>query len=437
MNRNPIYNLKAVLKDTGLKPDVLRAWERRYGLPNPERTEGGHRLYSEYDVAILKWLIQRQGEGLSISHAVKKLQEELSSGLDPLNVNLVSSYENPNAAFENQGENSLAALRNAWLKACFSYNEVQAEGYLNQAFALYSVETVCLKVLQQGIAEVGYSWLGGEATVQQEHYASAMALRRLNSLMLATPAPNRPHTILICCPSDEWHAFTPLLIALFLRRKGFNVIYLGPNVPSNRFQETIDQIKPSLVILSAQQLTSAAALHKLSLTLQECNASVCYGGRIFNIQPNLREYIAGEFLGESIEIALANVERLVSTAHTIFIHRRPSEEQLDTLEHFLKNRHRIDAIISVNIRSVSQISYENLDIANRFMGDNLVASLELGSLSYLYGEIEWLRVLLKNQKLPENIIPDYFRMYSSAVEETMREHGQIIRHWIETQVLNQ
>jgi hypothetical protein len=222
-----------------------------------------------------------------------------------------------------------------------------------------------------------------------------------------------------------------------LRRKGFNVIYLGPNVPSNRFQETIDQIKPSLVILSAQQLTSAAALHKLSLTLQECNASVCYGGRIFNIQPNLREYIAGEFLGESIEIALANVERLVSTAHTIFIHRRPSEEQLDTLEHFLKNRHRIDAIISVNIRSVSQISYENLDIANRFMGDNLVASLELGSLSYLYGEIEWLRVLLKNQKLPENIIPDYFRMYSSAVEETMREHGQIIRHWIETQVLNQ
>ena len=123
--------------------------------------------------------------------------------------------------------------------------------------------------------------------------------------------------------------------------------------------------------------------------------------------------------------------------HTIFIHRRPSEEQVDTLEHFLKNRHRIDAIISVNIRSVSQISYENLDIANRFMGDNLVASLELGSLSYLYSEIEWLRVLLKNQKLPENIIPDYFRMYSSAVDETMREHGDIIRHWIETQVLNQ
>ena len=65
------YNLKAVVQQTGVKPDTLRAWERRYGLPQPERTAGGHRIYSEEDIEILLWLLSKQAEGLSISRAVK------------------------------------------------------------------------------------------------------------------------------------------------------------------------------------------------------------------------------------------------------------------------------------------------------------------------------------------------------------------------------
>src|SRR3954470_11434673 len=67
----PMYNLKAVVQETGLKPDTLRAWERRYGLPDPQRTESGHRLYSQNDINMLKWLSMRQEEGMSISRAVE------------------------------------------------------------------------------------------------------------------------------------------------------------------------------------------------------------------------------------------------------------------------------------------------------------------------------------------------------------------------------
>ena len=84
LNHTPVYNLKAVLKETGLKADVLRAWERRYDLPKPERTSGGHRLYSEYDVATIKWLKSRQAEGLSISRAVELWNEVLEAGSNPL-----------------------------------------------------------------------------------------------------------------------------------------------------------------------------------------------------------------------------------------------------------------------------------------------------------------------------------------------------------------
>src|SRR5574342_864696 len=80
----PAYNLKVVLKETGLTADTLRAWERRYGLPVPERTPGGHRLYSQRDIETIKWLMKRQAEGLSISRAVDLWNEQLSSGVDPL-----------------------------------------------------------------------------------------------------------------------------------------------------------------------------------------------------------------------------------------------------------------------------------------------------------------------------------------------------------------
>src|SRR5512139_4141771 len=84
LSTTPAYNLKVVLKETGLAADTLRAWERRYGLPMPQRTAGGHRLYSQRDIETIKWLMKRQEEGLSISRAVDLWNEQLASGNDPL-----------------------------------------------------------------------------------------------------------------------------------------------------------------------------------------------------------------------------------------------------------------------------------------------------------------------------------------------------------------
>src|SRR5918993_3655703 len=80
----PAYNLKVVLKETGIAADTLRAWERRYGLPMPQRSAGGHRLYSQRDIETIKWLMKRQEEGLSISRAVDMYNDLLASGSDPL-----------------------------------------------------------------------------------------------------------------------------------------------------------------------------------------------------------------------------------------------------------------------------------------------------------------------------------------------------------------
>src|SRR5512141_1452449 len=134
VSTTPAFNLKVVLKETGLAADTLRACERRYGLPLPNRTAGGHRLYSQRDIETIKWLMKRQAEGLSISRAVDMWKEQLSSGADPLAGaapgTLASASTIPaQYAFDT----TLDALRARWVEGCLNFSESGSEQILNQA----------------------------------------------------------------------------------------------------------------------------------------------------------------------------------------------------------------------------------------------------------------------------------------------------------------
>jgi DNA-binding transcriptional MerR regulator len=179
-NNEPLVNLKAVVQQTGLKPDALRAWERRYGLPSSGRSGGRHRLYPERDIEVLCWLVARQREGLSISRAVDLWRKMEAGKGEPVAQQLPSSsITEPQLV-----GGMLDQLRREWLAACLAYDERRAEQAAAQAFALYPVETVCLELLQRALAEVGDLWQQGMATVQQEHLASELAIRQLESLHL-------------------------------------------------------------------------------------------------------------------------------------------------------------------------------------------------------------------------------------------------------------
>lgn len=82
-DHTPIYNVKAAAQRAGLSPITLRAWERRYGLPAPQRNSHGYRLYSEYDLRTLRWLKAQLETGLSISRATGWLAELRAAGQDP------------------------------------------------------------------------------------------------------------------------------------------------------------------------------------------------------------------------------------------------------------------------------------------------------------------------------------------------------------------
>jgi DNA-binding transcriptional MerR regulator len=138
----PTFNLKVVLRETGIKPDTLRAWERRYGLPEPQRTSGGHRLYSQRDIDIIKWLIARQDEGLSISKAVKLWRSLKEEGNDPLYMAAYQTADTP--ALTTTTSSNFSEIRQNWIQACLRFDEPSAERILTQAFAIYPVAMVCI-----------------------------------------------------------------------------------------------------------------------------------------------------------------------------------------------------------------------------------------------------------------------------------------------------
>jgi DNA-binding transcriptional MerR regulator/methylmalonyl-CoA mutase cobalamin-binding subunit len=427
---NPVYNLKAVLKETGLSADTLRAWERRYGIPAPQRTPGGHRLYSEHDVALIKWLMARQNEGLSISRAVEMWREQTADGRDPLEAMPATRP----SAFGAQAiylppETGLDALRAQWLAACLNFNETSAEQTLNQAFSLYPIETVCTDLIAHGLTEIGMLWYENRASVQQEHFASSLATRRIGALIAASPAPGRPHTILIGCPPNEWHNFSGLLLTLFLRRRGLNVIYLGANVPADRFEETLVAVQPRLVILTSQQLKTAATLQQTALLLAAHGATVAYGGRIFTMHPGLKMHIPGHYLGETLEAGIEQIETLlVSRPETPQI-VPPSQEYTQTLKNFILKRPLVENSVNEQLLPFSA-NPEYIANANQFMGDNIVAALQLGNLRYIDSELDWLETLIKVNHLPPQVVAGYLRTYASAVSLHMPEHGPLISKWL-------
>jgi len=436
LSLNPIYNLKAVLVETGIKPDVLRAWERRYGLPMPQRTAGGHRLYSEHDIEIIKWLLSRQKDGLSISRAVEMWKENLTKGHDPL-ADIEQGNGKPGFSTR-QDDKSLQVLpsigidelRSFWLSACLDFNEYAAEQALTQAFGLYPVELVCIELLQRGISEMGSLWFENRASIQQEHFATALAMRRLDALLSAAPVPNRLKTIMVGCPSNEWHTFIPTLMALFIRRRGYNVIYLGANVPSAHFIEAVEHSRADLVVLAAQQLDTAASLRELAAKIDASGNLVAFGGRIFVRHPDMVRHIPGHYLGGQLNEGIDKIEEILKTRPAPVQAIPTSLEFLKAQKIFIANRSMIESLLNQFFGVKMQETNYYTD-ANKYLGDNIISALSLGSMAYLDGEIEWLKALLQGLKLPESLLFSYLGAYAEALNLHLAGQIQPITEWFE------
>lgn len=432
MDKNtPSYNLNVVVRETGIKPDTLRAWERRYGLPEPVRTEGGHRLYSSRDIDMIRWFMARQGEGMRISQAVKMWNDLSDEGVDPLNPDRRSADVIP--VLEGLSENSaLVRLRETWLAACTEFDEFAAEQILAQAFARYPVELVVVEVLQKGLSQIGEDWYSGSLTVQQEHFASNLALRRLNALISAAPAPTRRENILIATPSGEWHVFAPLMATLILRYHGWDVTNLGADVPIVDLEDTLQQVRPDLVIYVATQLNTADGLMSVAQMMEDRHQRFAFGGRIFTELKPLADKVPGFYLGDQLQEVALVVQEIFSGQ------RKPNQPPPQPSAFWEAKANFEQALPFVNVGILQKyiaegMNHEMLMMINEQMASQIQAGLTFGDLSLVSGEIDWARKLISNNAIQQTMMDDYLNTYADLLEQGMGAEGALILDWLRTQ----
>lgn len=148
----------------GVGPELLRTWERRYGLLHPARTEGGTRLYSAED-----------------ERRVRAMQAHLASGLSAAEAARLAAVDERTASAAEQGDalpRGVEELR----EALDAMDADAAHAILDGLLASFTLETVLSGVLLPYLHELGERWRTGEASVAQEHFASNLLRARLLAL---------------------------------------------------------------------------------------------------------------------------------------------------------------------------------------------------------------------------------------------------------------
>lgn len=231
---------------TRLSPAVLRKWEKRYGVVQPQRMSNGYRGYSEHDLAVLRWVASRIERGALTSTSMEEAKKRLRQGWNPLE-------EMPLAETSAPGGGILAQERQQLLGLLLNTDSVQAARTLDVLMGRFQVETVLLEILEPLLYEVGHLWAGRHISEYQESFSSTLIRDRLSALRAMLPPQNGPRLLTTCVPGEQ-HELGSLIFGLIATRQGFQVTNLGPSPSRDGLITAITHLRPHAVCMSVTTL---------------------------------------------------------------------------------------------------------------------------------------------------------------------------------------
>jgi MerR family transcriptional regulator, light-induced transcriptional regulator len=233
---SPVLRISELSRRAGVSGHVLRAWERRYGLLQPVRSEGGFRLYTEADERRVRRMRDHLARGLSAAEAARAtLQDDAAAGRVAVPGRLAA------AAGELAG-----ALRRAF----DVFDEPAAQAILDRLVSDLSVTAVMREIVLPYLAELGDRWERGDASIAQEHFASNLIRGRLAGLARGWGDGSGPRAIL-ACPPGERHDLALMIFGVTLNRHGWRIDYLGADTPVEELTRTAAARPPDLAVLAA------------------------------------------------------------------------------------------------------------------------------------------------------------------------------------------
>ena len=232
----PRLRIGELSRRVGVSRDLLRAWERRYGLLRPVRSDNGFRLYSEVDEWRVHLMQEKLWSGLSAAEAARAVAA----------VDRQRDRDAPSSRL-GRGPSHFTAELGAALE---EFDEDRAHASLDRLFAVFGVERAIRDALMPYLRDLGERWARNEITVGQEHFVSRLLEGRLLTLARGWNRGPGPRAIL-ACPPGEQHTLPLLGFGLALRSRGWRNIYLGADTPPSTVHMAADTVDANMIALAA------------------------------------------------------------------------------------------------------------------------------------------------------------------------------------------
>ena len=242
----------------GVSPELLRAWEQRYGLLQPVRSAGGFRLYSTADEERVRSMLRHLDGGVSAAQAARLALAEAAR---------------PGAETQDAG---LAGVSTELRAALDRLDESAAHAVFDRLLATFTLQTVLRDAVLPYLHELGERWEQGEVSIAQEHFASNVLRGRLLGLARGWGQGSGPRAVLACAPG-ELHDLALIIFGLVLAGRGWLITYLGPDTPIATIQESLADVEPRLVVIAATTRQRLRAARPQLIELAQ-HASVALAG---------------------------------------------------------------------------------------------------------------------------------------------------------------
>lgn len=273
-----MYTIKQAAAQSGVSVQLLRAWERRYGVVMPSRTKAGYRLYDDGAISKLRAMRLLVDNGWSPSSAAAHVRE-----LDDAAVVQILGMEHDRAA---NGTPTAAAatdgLADAFVDSASRLDEASFEAILDRMFAQGTFERVSSELVMPALVALGEGWASGRVDVAGEHAAANAVQRRLALAFLASGQPRDDKgAILVGLPPGARHDLGALAFATAARRAGLNVRYLGADLPVADWLEAVKLTEARAIVIGAligRDVKPAAQVARAVRDLHD-DVLIAFGGR--------------------------------------------------------------------------------------------------------------------------------------------------------------
>lgn len=246
-----LHPIQVAARRTGVTPDSLRAWEKRYQAVQPSRTPTGRRLYSDEDIERLCLLRQATLGGRGIRLVANLPTEELRTLVEEDREKSVAPLGGlPVRASSAPRPNDSSTLVDEALSAVESMEPRELQALLSRAQVSLSRPQLLNEFLLPLLTRVGDRWREGNLRIAHEHAATSAIRSFLGNLWGSIPAPMEAPLMLATTPSGQVHELGLMMAAAVASSEGWNVLYLGPNMPAEEIAAAAIQKGARVVALS-------------------------------------------------------------------------------------------------------------------------------------------------------------------------------------------